>query len=69
MLRHHAQGNLKKKEFIGLTVSEGEFMTIMMGRMVVGRHGARAIAENSHHPIHKQQVEREQPGNPSDATL
>jgi len=37
MLRHHDQSSLQKKEFIRLTVPEGESRAIMAGSMAAGR--------------------------------
>lgn len=37
-----------KKESVGLTVSEGESLTIMEGNIAAGRHGTGAIAESIH---------------------
>jgi hypothetical protein len=46
MIRHHDQGNIKRKHLIELTVTEDESMTITVGNMVAHRHGTGAVAES-----------------------
>ena len=47
MTKYHDQGNLEKS-LLGLTVTEAESMTITVGNMVTGRHGAGAVTESLH---------------------
>lgn len=48
MKRHHEQGHLRKKEFIGLTVPEGKAIAIVTDGMTAGRHTWQTGAENLH---------------------
>ena len=50
MLRHHDHGNLKKRrELIGLTVSESVYVAIVTEHVgQAGRHGVRKVAKNLH---------------------
>jgi hypothetical protein len=45
------------QEFIGLTILQDDFMTIMVGSAATGRHGAETVAESLHW-IHKHEAER-----------
>lgn len=47
VIKHHDLGNLEKKAFdLGLTFSEAESVTLMVGSIVASGHGTGAIAEN-----------------------
>jgi len=37
MMKHHDQGNIKERVYLGLIVSESESMKIMVGEQAAGR--------------------------------